>query len=61
MREKSRTDHFTAHYNLLGEEVTVNDAKARRELGYQGVMSREAGLVLMTSSDPSILSVKATS
>ncbi len=29
---------------LLGEEVTVNDQKARRELGYQGKLSREAGL-----------------
>jgi nucleoside-diphosphate-sugar epimerase len=29
---------------LVGDEVTVNDAKARRELGYQGVISREAGL-----------------
>jgi nucleoside-diphosphate-sugar epimerase len=29
---------------LIGEEVTVVDAKARRELGYQGLVSREAGL-----------------
>jgi nucleoside-diphosphate-sugar epimerase len=28
----------------IGEEVTVNDAKARRELGYVGTMSREARL-----------------
>ena len=33
---------------LIGEEVTVNDAKARRELGYTGAMSREAGLATMT-------------
>jgi len=29
---------------LVGHEVTVDDAKARRELGYAGKMSREAGL-----------------
>ncbi len=29
---------------LVGQEVTVSDAKARRELGYQGHMSREEGL-----------------
>jgi nucleoside-diphosphate-sugar epimerase len=29
---------------LFGEPVTVNDAKARRELGYVGTVSREQGL-----------------
>jgi nucleoside-diphosphate-sugar epimerase len=29
---------------LAGREVTVSDAKARRELGYEGRMTREAGL-----------------
>lgn len=29
---------------LMGEEVSVSDAKARRELGYTGGMSRERGL-----------------
>lgn len=29
---------------LAGREVTVNDEKARRELGYEGRMTREAGL-----------------
>jgi nucleoside-diphosphate-sugar epimerase len=29
---------------LAGSEVTVSDAKARRELGYEGRVSREAGL-----------------
>jgi nucleoside-diphosphate-sugar epimerase len=29
---------------LVGEEVTVSDAKARRELGYAPVVTREAGL-----------------
>jgi nucleoside-diphosphate-sugar epimerase len=32
---------------LVGGEVTVDDAKARRELGYVGKMTREAGLVEM--------------
>ncbi|HEU5074437.1 MAG TPA: NAD-dependent epimerase/dehydratase family protein [Polyangiaceae bacterium] len=32
---------------LMGEEVTVSDAKARRELGYLGSMSRERGLAEM--------------
>ena len=35
---------------LMGEEVTVNDAKARRELGYTGSMSRELGLREMRAS-----------
>lgn len=34
---------------LMGEEVTVSDAKARRELGYTGSMSRERGLDEMRS------------
>ena len=29
---------------LAGQEVTVSDAKARRELGYEGRVTREAGL-----------------
>jgi nucleoside-diphosphate-sugar epimerase len=29
---------------LMGHEVTVNDAKARRELGYKAAKSREEGL-----------------
>jgi hypothetical protein len=28
----------------MGEEVTVNDGKARRELGYTASVSRERGL-----------------
>jgi nucleoside-diphosphate-sugar epimerase len=32
---------------LVGVEVTVDDAKARRELGYTGHVSREAGLAAM--------------
>jgi nucleoside-diphosphate-sugar epimerase len=33
-----------AAVRLIGEEVTVSDAKARRELGYQGRTTREEGL-----------------
>ncbi len=32
---------------LIGEEVTVRDDKARRELGYTSAVSREAGLAAM--------------
>ena len=35
---------------LGGEEVTVDDSKARRELGYQGKITREAGLAAMRKS-----------
>jgi nucleoside-diphosphate-sugar epimerase len=34
---------------LIAHEVTVDDSKARRELGYVGKMSREAGLAEMRS------------
>ncbi len=30
--------------NIIGQEVTVNDSKARRELGYTGRVTREEGL-----------------
>ncbi len=43
---------------LMGEEVTVNDAKARRELGYVGHVSREEGMAALRASllsDSSIL------
>jgi hypothetical protein len=32
---------------LVGVEVTVDDGKARRELGYVGKVTREAGLAEM--------------
>jgi nucleoside-diphosphate-sugar epimerase len=35
---------------LVGVEVTVDDAKARRELGYTAATSREAGLVELGAS-----------
>jgi len=43
---------------LMGEEVTVSDAKVRRELGYEGKVSREEGLASLQAavvSDSSIL------
>ena len=35
---------------LVGNEVTVDDAKARRELGYAGKVTREAGLAEMRAA-----------
>ncbi|QSQ23759.1 NAD-dependent epimerase/dehydratase family protein [Pyxidicoccus parkwayensis] len=40
----SRPPLTRAELLLIGREVTVSDAKARQELGYQGRMSREEGL-----------------
>lgn len=37
---------------LIGHEVTVVDAKARRELGYTGRVSREQGLAEMRAGAP---------
>ena len=34
---------------LFGEEVTVDDSKARRELGYRGAVSIDAGLAAMAA------------
>jgi nucleoside-diphosphate-sugar epimerase len=36
--------------HLFGEPVTIDDSKARRELGYVGRTSREAGLAQLVSS-----------
>jgi nucleoside-diphosphate-sugar epimerase len=36
---------------VIGHEVTVDDTKARRELGYVGKVSREAGLAEMRTSE----------
>jgi nucleoside-diphosphate-sugar epimerase len=35
---------------IIGEEVTVNDAKARRELGYVGRVARAEGLAAMAQA-----------
>jgi hypothetical protein len=38
---------------LAGEAVTVSDARARRDLGYRGEVTREAGLAeLRASTNP---------
>lgn len=39
-----------ATFHLIGEEVTVNDARARRELGYVGETTRAAGLAAMRAA-----------
>ena len=39
---------------LLGEEVTVDDGKARRELGYQGRMTVDAGLSALAGASPAV-------
>ena len=36
--------------HLFGEPVTVNDAKARRELGYVGRVTREQGMASLKAS-----------
>ena len=41
-----------AEIGLFGVEVTVDDSKARRELGYLGTMTRERGLAAMTAAGP---------
>jgi nucleoside-diphosphate-sugar epimerase len=41
---KSRPPLTRAELLLVGREVTVSDAKARQELGYEGRMTREEGL-----------------
>ena len=38
-----------AALRLLSEQRTINDAKARRELGYASAMTRDAGLAAMAS------------
>ncbi len=38
--------------SLMGQEVTVVDVKARRELGYEGKMSVAAGLAELAASPP---------
>lgn len=38
---------------LMGQQMTVNDARARRELGYRPVLSRDAGLADLFETAPS--------
>lgn len=44
LRLRSRPPLPHASYHLMGEEVTVIDAKARKELGYEGAVTIAAGL-----------------
>lgn len=44
LRLRGRPPLTRTALNLLFMQVTVNDAKARRELGYRGAVTREAGL-----------------
>ncbi|MGH3927829.1 MAG: hypothetical protein ACRDTT_34025, partial [Pseudonocardiaceae bacterium] len=37
---------------LSAQEMTVDDSKARRELGFRPVLSRDAGLAALASPDP---------
>jgi nucleoside-diphosphate-sugar epimerase len=41
-----------AEIGLFGVQVTVDDSKARRELGYRGAMTREQGLADMKAAGP---------
>jgi nucleoside-diphosphate-sugar epimerase len=41
-------------YAVLGVEVTLNIDKARRELGYSPVMSREQGLAELNASNEAL-------
>lgn len=41
-----------AEIALFGVEVTVDDGKARRELGYRGAMTREQGLAELAAAGP---------
>ena len=45
-----------ATVRVIGEEVTVNDTKARRELGYTSAISRAEELAAMQSSSSSTTS-----
>lgn len=47
LRLKGAPPLTRATLTLIGQEMTVNDAKARRELGYANVVSREEGLEAM--------------
>lgn len=44
----SRPPITSTAIRLIGQEVTVSDRKARRDLGYKGLMSQDAGLAEMT-------------
>jgi nucleoside-diphosphate-sugar epimerase len=49
LRKKGEPPVTRSAVRLIGDEVTVDDSKARRELGYAPVITREAGLAEMRS------------
>lgn len=53
LRLKSDPPLMRSIVEVIGSEVTVNDAKARRELGYQGRMTHEQGFAEMRAAAPS--------
>lgn len=44
---------------LLGQQMTVNDSRARRELGYRPVLSRDAGLAELFDTTTSVTALSA--
>jgi len=52
LRLKGQPDLVPTTVRLIGEEVTVVDAKARRELGYTPVITRDAGLRQLAGAAP---------
>ncbi|GAA6620794.1 NAD-dependent epimerase/dehydratase family protein [Scytonema sp. NUACC26] len=44
--------------SLIGSEVTVNDTKARRELSYIPVISRQEGLFEMGNNSPQLAAIR---
>jgi nucleoside-diphosphate-sugar epimerase len=50
LRLRGRPPLPHASFHLIGEEVTVRDDKARREIGYQGEMTIERGLAEMAAA-----------
>ncbi|HVE82776.1 MAG TPA: NAD-dependent epimerase/dehydratase family protein [Myxococcales bacterium] len=50
LRLRSHPPITRSELKLIGEAVTVNDRKAREELGYQPVITREEGLREMASA-----------
>ena len=52
LRKRTRPPLPHATFHLLADEMTVSDARARREIGYVGAITREQGLREMTAPAP---------
>lgn len=52
LRLRSKPPITRVSVSVIGEEVTVDDGKARRELGYQGHVTVEAGLRDLAGAPP---------